>query len=107
MNEKLIGITIIMVAAVIPCFVFGYLIVCKKCHSLIAGWDAARLTNPVKAASLIGYSLMLMSILITVDCALWLLDVINEYVFSYMLFPAILLPVAATIVMKIKYEKRC
>lgn len=106
MDEKLIAFIIVLVTASIPCVVLGYLIAIKEKHALISGWNAKRISNAKAYGQWIGFSTMLLGLLLLFVTGMWYANFITENTLVIALITASLLPVLCAIIAKIKYQRK-
>lgn len=78
MDEKFIGIIIIILFGALPCIVLGYLIAVKQMHGLIAGWNESKVSNPVAFGKWVGFSVLVDGLCIAGTGLVWYLGLINE-----------------------------
>lgn len=105
MSEQILAFIIVICCAVLPCLIFGYLIAYQGRRSLISGWSDDKVSNPQLCGKLIGDSLMLMALLLAVITALWMINIVNEIIFTFGICVVTLIPIFALIFTKIKYGK--
>jgi hypothetical protein len=104
MDDFTLGGLIILVTAVLPCLVFGYLIAFQGRRGLISGWNDNKVSNPEKGGRIIGISLMIMSIFLAIITILWFVRFFTEEELVYYLLPSTLLPLIASIYVKVKFK---
>lgn len=104
MDEFTLGGLIVLLTAVLPCLVFGYLIAFQGRRGLISGWNDNKVSDPEKGGRIIGISLIIMSVLLGVIVILWFLRFFTEEELIYYLLPSTLLPLIAAIYVKIKFR---
>jgi len=103
MNEFTLGGIIVLFTAVLPCLVLGYLIAFHGRRGLISGWSDSKVSDPESGGKIIGLSLMVMAILLAGVTTLWIIQFFTETELIYYLLPSTLIPVAASVFVKIKY----
>lgn len=106
MNEFTLGGLIVLVTAVLPCLIFGYLIAFKGRRGLISGWNDNKISNPEKGGKIIGISLIIMSVLLGFITFLWQIKFFTEEELVYYLLPSTLVPVIASIYVKITLRNK-
>ena len=104
MDEFMFGGLIVLVTAVFPCLVFGYLIAFQGRRGLISGWNDNKVSEPEKGGRIIGISLIIMSVLLAIITILWFVRFFTEEELTYYLLPTISLPLIAAIYVKIKFR---
>ncbi|MDG1753136.1 MAG: hypothetical protein P8I03_15980 [Thalassotalea sp.] len=104
MDEFMFGGLIVLVTAVLPCLVFGYLIAFQGRRGLISGWNDNKVSEPEKGGRIIGISLIIMSVLLAIITILWFVRFFTEEELTYYLLPTISLPLIAAIYVKIKFR---
>ena len=102
MSQFALGGLIVLVTAVFPCLVCGYLIAFKGRRNLISGWNDRNYSDPERASKVIGISLIVMALLLALSTILWSLQFINEVTFIYCLIPVLLMPIATLVFVKLK-----
>ncbi|MUH72019.1 hypothetical protein [Psychrosphaera haliotis] len=104
MSELEIGALIVLLTAILPCLICGYLIVFHGRRSLISGWDDSKFSNPESASKLIGISLIIMALLLGLTMLLWSAQIINEIMLIYGIIPISLVPILSLVYVKIKFS---
>ena len=59
MDEFAVGAIIVLFTAVLPCLIFGYLIVFNGRRGLISGWSDSKYSNPEIGGKVVGIALWL------------------------------------------------
>jgi len=103
MDEFTLGGIIVLFTAVLPCLVLGYLIAFHDRRGLISGWSDSKVSNPESGGKIIGISLMVMAILLGGITTLWIIQFFTETELIYYLLPSTLIPVVASVYVKVKY----
>ncbi|MBD3586077.1 hypothetical protein HHX48_10035 [Salinimonas sp. HHU 13199] len=103
MDDLLLGCLIMLFAGSLPCIVVGYLIAVKQKRNLIAGWDESKISQPEAFAKWLGYSVLLLGVLIGLIAVAWFVGAINEMGLTSLLLVASLIPIPCFIVAKVKY----
>lgn len=67
----LFGSITMVLAGALPCIILGYLIAVKQMRNLIAGWDESKISNPEKFARWIGFSVLMLGVLIELIAFIW------------------------------------
>lgn len=106
MDEKFIGIIIIILFGALPCIVLGYLIAVKQMHGLIAGWNESKVSNPVAFGKWVGFPVLVVGLCIAGTGLVWYLGLINENQMTFLLAIASVIPIPCLIVAIFKYKKR-
>ena len=106
MDEFTLGGIIVLFTAVLPCFIMGYLIAFQGRRGLISGWKEDKITDPEKGGRIIGVSLMVMAVLLAIVTLLWFLHFFTEDELVYYILPCTLLPLLASVYVKIKWKIR-
>jgi len=78
MDYYSLGVLIVFVGAVIPCGVLGFLIAFLGKRSLIAGWDETKVRNPKAYGSVIGWSLLGLSLFLGIVVYAWSAGLASE-----------------------------
>jgi hypothetical protein len=104
MDEFTLGGLLVLVTAVMPCLVFGYLIAFQGRRGLISGWNDKKVSDPEKCGRIIGISLMVMAVLLGIVTILWFMMFFTEEELIYYLLPSTLLPLVVSIYVKIKFR---
>ncbi|QTH64267.1 hypothetical protein J1N51_01930 [Psychrosphaera ytuae] len=99
-----IGALIVLVTAILPCLICGYLIVFHGRRGLISGWDDSKFSNPEGAGKLVGISLIIMALLLGLATLLWFAQLITEIMLIYAIVPISLVPVLTLVYVKIKFS---
>ena len=94
MDYYALGVLIVFLGAVIPCGVLGFLIAFLGMRNLIAGWDESKVRDPDAYGSVIGWSLLTLSLLLGVIVYVWSAGMVSEIVFTVLVLLASLVPIA-------------
>ena len=94
MDYYALGVLIVYLGAVIPCGVLGFLIAFLGMRNLIAGWDESKVRDPDAYGSVIGWSLLTLSLLLGVIVYVWSAGMVSEIVFTVLVLLASLVPIA-------------
>ena len=92
-------------AGALPCIAIGYLIAVKQMRGLIAGWDESKISNPEAYAKWIGYSVLILGVLIGLIAFIWYLGLVNEIGMAILLCVASLIPIPCLLVANARYGK--
>ena len=103
MDYYALGVLIVFLSAVIPCGVLGFLIAFLGMRNLIAGWDESKVRDPEAYGSVIGWSLLTLSLLLGVIVYVWSAGMISELAFVALVLLASLVPVAGLLHANRKY----
>ena len=103
MSEFAIVGLIVLICAVLPCLICGYLIAFRDRRYLISGWNDSKYSDPEGAAKTVGISLMLMAFLLAVITLFWCIQVITETVLIYCIVPVSIVPILALIYAKTRF----
>ncbi|GAB5386992.1 MAG: hypothetical protein Alis3KO_41150 [Aliiglaciecola sp.] len=104
MDELTIGLVVMIIAGSLPCILVGYLIAVKQKRGLIAGWDESKVSNPEAYAKLLGYSVLLLGVLIALVSFIWYFGLIDEMGVAVALLLVSLVPVPFVFVANKKYK---
>lgn len=105
MDALFLGLIIMIFAGALPCIVLGYLIAVKQNRVLIAGWDETKISNPEAYAKWIGYSVLILGVLIGLIAFIWYLGLIGELGMVIALCAVSLLPIPCLLFAHYKYGK--
>ena len=103
MDYYALGVLIVFLGAVVPCGIFGFLIVFLGKQDLIAGWDETKVRNPEAYGSVIGWSLLALSLFLGVVVYAWSAGYISELLFVAAVLLGSLIPVLGLIYANRKY----
>ena len=103
MPESTFELFFVFLFAVLPCAVAGYYISIKQHRGLISGWDDAKYTDPQQAATVIGNTLMLLSVIIFTFTMLFGFELVPKSFVNYFVTIVIILPVGSLIYVHKKY----
>ena len=106
MDWLLAGGIILILFGASPCIFLGYLIAVKQKHSLIAGWDESRISDPKRYASVVGYSVLVLGILLGLIAIAWYLSLIGEIQMTIALLVSSLIPLPCLVYANNKYGKK-
>lgn len=106
MDELTLGLLFILIGAALPCIVLGFLVAVKQKRSLIAGWDEKKISNPQAFARLVGYSVLVLGVLLALIGFAWYAQLIDEIGMSIAIFLTSLIPLPCIAIAHKKYRKR-
>ena len=97
--------TIILLAAVLPSFILGYLVAIKQKRNLIAGWNEQKVKNPEAFARSIGYSLIMMGAILGLLLFVAQFGTISVPLFVILVVLPTIIPAVGVVYAKSKYGK--
>ena len=103
MDEYTLTALFMVVVGSLPCAVFGYLIAVKQKRDLISGWDESKVRDPESFGLMVGWSLVVMSVLLAGVAAAWANKALSETDFVVGLMAVSLVPIFALLLAKAKY----
>jgi NADH:ubiquinone oxidoreductase subunit K len=104
MNGQIFGLFIMIFMGALPCIILGYLVAVKQKRGLIAGWDESKIAHPEAYAKWIGYSVLVLGILIALIAIIWSIGLIGETVFAILLAIASMIPIPCLLIANAKYR---
>jgi NADH:ubiquinone oxidoreductase subunit K len=104
MNGQIFGMLIMIFMGALPCIILGYLVAVKQKRGLIAGWDESKIAHPEAYAKWIGYSVIVLGVLIAIIAISWSFRIIDDTVMTLLLAIASMVPVPCLIIANAKYR---
>ncbi len=105
MDALFFGLIIMIFAGALPCIVFGYLIAVKQKRGLIAGWDESKISHPEAYAKWVGFSVLILGVLIGLIALIWYLKLISDIGMAIVLCAVSLIPIPCLLVANYRYGK--
>jgi hypothetical protein len=99
------GFIIINMAVALLCITLGYLIAVKQKRGLIAGWDESKFSNPEAFAKWVGFSVLILGVLIGLIALTSYLELISENVAAMLVVVVSLLPIPCVLIASARYLK--
>jgi hypothetical protein len=104
MSGQIFGIFIMILLGALPCIVLGYLVAVKQKRNLIAGWDESKISHPEAYAKWIGYSVLVLGVLIGLIAISWYIGLIGDSGMTLSLAVSSMLPIPCLIIAHVKYR---
>ena len=96
---------IILLAAVLPGLVLGYLTAIKQKRNLIAGWDEKKVSNPEAFSRAVGYSLIAMGMFLGILLLIAQSVAFSASTFALLAMLPTVIPAFGVVYAKSKYSK--
>ena len=106
MDGLLFALIIMIVAGALPCIVLGYLIAVKQKRGLISGWDESKISHPEAYAKWVGFSVLILGVLIGLIAIIWYLGLVSEISMAILLIAVSFIPVPCLLYANAKYGTR-